>query len=104
VPEKDFDVIITRRHLPAPTRQSVRRRPDGKYYPDAEWDRYGTAAEVHGSQHLEVLAWDDDLDRAADIVVAGPRLLQFTSYAVRRRQDRVGQLIEAALRRGGWRG
>lgn len=104
VPEKDFDVIITRRHLPAPTRQSVRRRPDGKYYLDAEWDRYDTAAEVHGSQHLEVLAWDGDLDRAADIVVAGPRLLQFTSYAVRRRQDRVGQLLEAALRRGGWRG
>jgi hypothetical protein len=103
VPERDFNDLVIRRGLPPPTRQAVRRGPDGRYYLDACWNHFDTAAEVHGTQHLAVLAWDADLDRANDIVVHGPRLLQFTSYAVRHHQMRVGDLLERALRRGGWR-
>jgi len=104
VPEWDFANLVRRRGLPDPTHQAVRPGADGRYYLDACWDDFDTAAEVHGTQHLALLAWDADLDRANDIVVAGPRLLQFTSYAVRRHQGRVGDLLEQALRRGGWAG
>ena len=102
VPEWDFSDLVRRRGLPQPTRQALRRGPNGRYYLDAGWEGFDTAAEVHGMQHLAVLAWYADLDRANDIVAHGPRLLQFTSYAVRRQQARVGDLLEQALRRGGW--
>ena len=96
VPERDFNDVVVRRGFPPPTCQAVRRGPDGRCYLDAEWEEFDTAVEVHGMQHLTILAWDADLNRANDIVVHGPRLLQFTSYAVRRHPARVGDLLERA--------
>ncbi len=103
VPERDFELIRRRRRLPEPDRQRIVRRRDGKYYLDADWAAYGFAVEVHGVQHNEILNWDDDLDRLSVIAARGRRMLQFSSYAVRHRQRRVGDLLEEALFNGGWR-
>lgn len=104
LPERDIELIRRRLGLPEPARQSVRRRPDGRYYLDLEWTAYDTAVEVHGILHLAVLQWESDLERANEICIAGPRLLIFSSYAVRRQQEQVGDQLERMLRRGGWRG
>ncbi len=102
VPERDFELIRRRWRLPEPTRQAILRRRDGKYYLDADWEAFGVSAEVHGIQHGEILQWDDDLDRISVVAARGRRELQFSSYAVRHRQARVGELLEEALRNGGW--
>lgn len=104
LPEHDFEMIRRRFQLPEPSRQSVRRRRDGKYYLDVEWKAFGAACEIHGIPHLRVLQWDSDLDRANEITIAGPRLLIFSSYAVRRQGDRVGDQLIRLLRRGGYSG
>jgi very-short-patch-repair endonuclease len=103
VPEKDFDAIVRRFGLPKPSRQVIKRRPDGHYYLDVAWEEYGLAVEVDGGHHREARQWDDDLMRAAWIVSGGLRQIRFTSYAVRRRGDQVGNLLDRALRSGGWR-
>ena len=103
LPELDFEMIRRRCGLPEPSRQAPRRRSDGKYYLDVEWCDYDAASEIHGIPNLRVLQWEYDLERANDITIAGPRLLIFSSYAVRRHQYRVGRQLVGLLRRGGWR-
>ncbi len=104
LPERDIEVIRRRCRLPEPSRQSVLRRRDGRYYLDLDWRRYSARCEVHGIPHSYVAEWDADVDRTNEITLTGPRLLVFTSYAVRRRQDRVGDQLVRLLRRGGWAG
>lgn len=102
--EHDFRTICLRGGLPAPTSPSVRRRRDGRYYLDAAWREYDAACEIHGTPHMRVEQWSADLFRANEIVLAGPRLLVFSSYAVRHEQEVVAEQIVALLRRGGWSG
>lgn len=104
LPELDFEHIRRRCRLPPPDRQSVLRRSDGRYYLDVKWRAYAAACEIHGIPHLRVLDWESDLERANEITIAGPRLLIFSSYAVRRHAARVGDQLERLLRRGGYRG
>jgi hypothetical protein len=104
IPELDFEMIRRRLGVPEPSRQSIRRRKDGKCYLDVDWPDYDTACEIHGIPHIRVTQWESDLDRANEITIAGPRLLIFSSYAVRRHQKRVGSQLVRMLRRGGWRG
>jgi len=102
LPELEFGRILRSHGLPAPTRQRILRRPDGRRYLDAEWLEYGLIAEVHGVPHIEVTKWDADLDRITDLAADGPRVLQFTSYAIRHRAPRVVERMARALRTGGW--
>lgn len=104
LPEHDFDVIRRRMRLPEPTRQSVLERADGRRYLDVDWQAYGARCEVHGIAHSFAEQWDFDIDRTNEITLAGPRLLVFTSYAVRRTPERVGDQLVRLLRRGGWSG
>lgn len=104
LPERDFELIRRQRAMPEPSRQAVRRRADGKCYLDVEWRAHEAACEIHGIPHLAVLQWESDLERAHEVSIAGPRLLIFSSYAVRHEQPRVGDQLERLLRRGGWRG
>lgn len=104
LPERDFDTIRLERGLPRPTRQAAVRRADGKYYLDVAWRRYDTACEIHGIPHLRVTQWDADLLRSNEITIAGPRLLVFSSYAIRHERWTVGDQLERMLRRGGWAG
>nr|MBA2574742.1 hypothetical protein [Nocardioidaceae bacterium] len=104
LPEGDFGRVCRRYRLPPPTRQRVLQREDGHYFLDLDWVEYGTACEIHGIPHLAVLQWDSDLLRANEIVIRGPRLLAFSSYAVRHESERVADQTARLLRRGGWSG
>jgi hypothetical protein len=104
LPEREFDQICRRERLPPPTAQRVLLRPDGRAFLDRSWDEYGVAVEVHGVPHLRVRRWDADCIRQNEIVIAGPRLLVFTSYAVRHQAQVVADQTSRLLRRGGWTG
>ena len=104
LPEGDFVELCVRHGAPPPSRQTIRRRPDGKYFLDVEWRAYGVSTEIHGVPHMRVLQWEADLMRANEIVIAGPRLLIFSSYAVRHESLRVWDQVRRALIVGGWRG
>lgn len=84
LPERDFDEIRLECRLPAPDRQAVVRRKDGKYYLDARWQRFNLSCEVHGIPHMRVENWDDDLLRLNEVSIRGDRNLVFSSYAIRR--------------------
>lgn len=101
LPERDFESLRRRHGLPAPTRQQVLLRQDGRYYLDNGWDEIGAAVEIHGVPHMSVLQWDADLFRANEIQIRGPRLLAFSSYAVRHEPDLVAAQVRALLRRQG---
>lgn len=103
LPEREFDRICRERDLPKPGRQRMVRRADGRYYLDADWERYDLSTEIHGMPHLEVRNWDADLDRHNELTIDGRRLLQFASYAVRHLPSRVGDQVERGLIRGGFR-
>lgn len=104
LPERDFDAIRRRWRLPKPARQSVLQRPDGRLYLDVDWRKYGSRCEIHGIPHSFAEQWDADVDRTNEITLEGPRLLVFTSYAVRHAPRRVGDQLVRLLRRGGWSG
>lgn len=104
LPEKDFDTLVTVSGLPRPTRQRVVEGRDGRYFLDVDWAGYGVAAEIHGLPHHGVVQWSDDLVRANEVVIDGPRLLLFTSYVVRHEQELVVDQLVRALRAGGWSG
>lgn len=103
VPEREFDTILRRRRLPAPSRQRVVQRDHGRYYLDVDWDDYALAAEIDGMPHMDVRNWDADLDRMNEIAIDQRTILRFTSFAVRYRQSAVGDTLERALTSRGWR-
>ncbi len=103
LPELEFARLVRRHQLPEPTRQRVLQRRDGRYYLDAAWDRYEATCEIQGIPHLQVGRWQADLSRSNEILIAGPRLLAFSSYAIRHSQARVADQLTRLLRRGGWR-
>ena len=103
MPEREFDALRRRLHLPEPWRQRVVRRRDGRYFLDAEWPELGIRVEIHGIPHSWVANWDDDLLRQNDISPDGG-LLVFSSYALRHREPRVAGQLVALFRRRGWSG
>jgi hypothetical protein len=102
LPERDFGHMIARLHLPRPTRQRPVRARDGRYYLDADWTDLGVAAEVHGIPHLSVGRWDSDLHRGNEVVIEGRRVVQFSSFGVRHRQNAVGDQLRRLLLSAGW--
>lgn len=104
VPEREFSQLIRRHHFPEPSRQVLRRRRNGVYYLDGWWAGFQLGAEVQGVPHYTLAQWDADLDRHNDITADGSSVLHFSSYAVRHRSKRVGDVLERALRSRGWRG
>jgi hypothetical protein len=104
LPEREFDRLWRQAGLPAPSAQRLLLRPDGKAYLDRCWDRYGVACEVHGIPHMHVGRWDADLLRQNEVAIVGPRLLQFTSFAIRHRGELVVDQLSRMLRSAGWRG
>ena len=104
IPELDFDRLVHAAGLPKPSRQVVRMRPSGRAYLDVDWDRYGFSAEIEGAQHFEVEHRDDDLARLNDLVIDGNRVLQFSSFAIRRKPELVTRMLVRALRSAGWTG
>lgn len=97
LPERDFGEILVLAGLPRPTRQLPVRGRDGRYYLDVHIPEIDLSIEIHGIPHLAVKKWDADLIRANEIVIAGARLLIFSSYAIRHeRPTIIDQLKRAA--------
>lgn len=89
-------VRLCREHgLPSPSRQVHRRDASGCLrYLDAEFDEYGLVVEIDGQQHMEVLAWWEDMNRNNEIVVDdGKSLLRFAGFALRHQADRVADVL-----------
>jgi len=100
LPESAFDGLCIRAGLPEPTRQRVLRHPQGRYYLDRYWRALDLCVEVHGVPHMSIRQWDDDLNRQNEITIAGPRLLVFSSFAVRHLESKVvDQLVRFARHR-----
>ncbi len=87
LPERDFTDVRRRAGIPVPSRQQRLCTPNGRYYLDAEWLQYGIAVEIHGIPHQRIRQWDADVMRGNEVVIAGKRLLFFTSFAIRHEQD-----------------
>lgn len=104
LPELEFGRLIRRYHLPEPSRQQILLRSDGKFYLDAAWSAYDAACEIQGIPHLKVGRWEADMSRSNEVMIAGPRLLAFSSYAIRHQQPRVADLLARLFRRAGWPG
>jgi len=104
LPEQEFDAIRARWRLPEPTRQTVLKRKDGRYYLDSEWTKYGVRTEIHDIPHLLLQNWDQDLLRQNDVSIAGDGLLVFSSYAIHHSEHRVGDQLDRMLRSRGYRG
>ena len=104
LPERAFDQLWRSAGLPEPTAQRVLLRPDRKAYLDRAWDQYGVACEVHGIPHMAVGRWDADLQRQNEVAIVGPRLLVFTSFAIRHRGEVVIDQLTRMLRSAGWPG
>lgn len=81
--------------LPLPSRQVRRRDASGRLrYLDAEFDEFQLVAEIDGQQHMEALAWWEDMERNNHLVVdAGKTLLRFAGFALRRQSDRVAGVL-----------
>ena len=60
--------------------------------------------EIHGIPHMMVGRWDADLLRQNEVAILGPRLLIFTSFAVRHRGGVVVDQLVRMLRSAGWNG
>lgn len=104
MPEREFTGLIRWGGLPEPSRQSVRRRPNGHYYLDVDWALYRYSAEIEGAHHFTVETRERDLDRLNELVIGGDRVLLFSSFAVRRRGGVVVDTLGRALRSAGWQG
>lgn len=104
VPEHDYATLVREWGLPRPTRQVVRHRPNGRAYLDVAWEEFNYFSEIEGAQHFWVGTRGDDLMRLNDLVIDGNRVLQFTSFDVRRRRVLVAETTARALRSAGWRG
>lgn len=85
---RDFD-------LPTPTRQRRRRDASGRWrYLDVEFDEYHLVVEIDGQQHMEALAWWEDMARNNEIVVEeGKTLLRFAGFALRHQRDEVARVL-----------
>jgi hypothetical protein len=99
--ELDFLRFLRTWGLPLPDRLQRPVRLSGLRYLDAWWERQRVAAELDGAHHRTVAAWEDDVLRANDLVVAGrPEgtvLLRFTPGNLRHDAARVAAQLRAVL-------
>ena len=49
LPEGEYNALLIDRRLPAPARQTVVARIDGRFYLDNEWDEFRARVEIQGA-------------------------------------------------------
>lgn len=105
----EYEVLFVRmcreNRLPMPTRQVRRRDSSGRMrYLDAVFDDYDLVAEIDGQQHMDVLAWWEDMDRNNAVVVDdGKSLLRFAGFALRHQRNRVASVLQRYFEQHGRR-
>lgn len=100
--ELDVARAMRSRGLPEPSRQSLRRRPSGTQYLDADFDEYDISLEVDGAQHDLPWARLADLIRDIDLATDGRTVVRIPLVAWRIDQARVLDALEALFRSRGW--
>lgn len=100
--ELDVAVALRRRGLPEPVRQSVRRRPSGSWYLDAEFPEYDLALEVDGKGHDDPTQRLKDLVRDLGLLAAGDSTIRIPVVAWRLDEEAVLDGLEAVFRARGW--
>jgi len=103
VGELDVARAMRSRGLPEPERQSVRLRPDGKEYLDADFPAYQVSLEVDGQQHDLPEARLADLLRDITLAAEGRSVVRIPLVAWRLDQERVLDALERLFFARGWR-
>lgn len=99
--ELDVLALLRRHRLPLPDHLQLAVRSTGLRYLDGWWKRQRVALEVDGAHHREVAAWDADVLRANDLVVAARTdrilLLRLTAGNLRHDEAAVVRQLRQAL-------
>lgn len=100
--ERDFALGCRRRGYPEPTRQQMRVLPSGRRYYDVVWEPYSVKVELHGVQHLDVVAAGVDSLKGNAASLEGYTFLQIPFLAFRVDPEPYLDQVGAGLRAGGW--
>lgn len=102
--EIDFARICRRRGLPEPSRQVLRRTPQGKVYLDVYFDDFAVHIEINGAQHYVGLAPVADARRRNDRTLASDLTIEIPVLGLLVDEDTFIDQVRQALRQRGWRG
>lgn len=100
--EIDLAKGLRERGLPGPDRQSIRRRPSGTQYLDADFDDYDLTLELDGEQHLLPTQKLADLFRDLSLVVEGRTVLRIPNSAWWLAREALLDALEEVFRARGW--
>ncbi|NYI47747.1 very-short-patch-repair endonuclease [Nocardioides aromaticivorans] len=95
--ELDIAAELTRRGLPRPDRQVLRRDRRGRYYLDLYWPDFGLVVEIDGIHHTWAENVVGDALRQNALVLDGDRVLRLPLLGLRLRPDDFFDQIAAAL-------
>lgn len=100
--ELGFAEECRRRGLPEPTRQTVRRGRDGRYYLDVCWDEFRLVVEIDGIHHTWATTVVPDALRQNEVTLQDRTVLRLPLLGLRVAADDFFDQIERALRARGW--
>ena len=100
--EIDLARELTRRGLPAPEHQALRRDKRRRYYLDLRWPQWRVVVEVDGIHHTWVENVVGDALRQNSLAIAGDTVLRLPLLGLRICADEFFEQIEEALRAKGW--
>jgi very-short-patch-repair endonuclease len=95
--ELDFARECRRRGLPEPSRQVVRKGPNGRYYLDVAWKEWGVVIEIDGIQHSWAMHVVDDALRQNDVTLQDAVVLRLPLLGFRVAKDAFFSQVEEAL-------
>ncbi len=102
--ELDFARMCRVRGLPEPSRQSVRRTPEGRRYLDVEWTTFGVRLEVQGAGHARLLNVLGDDVRLMDLAAEPGASVSVSVLSLRVDPEPLFRSLARLLRARGWRG
>jgi hypothetical protein len=103
VSEAEFVRECSRRGLPPPARQSLRRTTRGDCYLDVEWDDWDLVVEVDGIQHSWASNVVAEALRQNEVTLGRSTVLRLPLLGFRVAPDDFFMQIERALTAAGWR-
>lgn len=81
--ELDFSRLCRQYGLPEPSRQVVRKLPNGRAYLDVRWDHLNLVVEIDGGHHVQALEPVADALRQNEIVLTNDTVLRIPVLGLR---------------------
>jgi hypothetical protein len=100
--ELDVTRLLSRRGLPRPTRQVLRRDGRHRYYLDLYWEEWRLVVEIDGIQHAWAENVVSDALRQNALAIADDTVLRLPLLGLRLAPEDFLDQIEAALVASGW--